>query len=652
MAMPRNEIFLHHNKLIWFRSKFAAKTHRQPAAERLAATYRVGKFSDGVMSSTIKHVPHRDGRSAMRVPRGHGQTALRRAALAGLLAATCLPCGAHAGKPDHALKLKRAQAKIEHIIIIMQENRSFDSYFGTFPGAHGIQDGACVPLNPAKPDEGCVVPYHDPHDINAAGPHHSGDAQNDMDDGITTAKMDGYVKVQTSSHNGNTGCETTTDSAVCIAVYQGVARHDVAGYHTDTEIANYWAYARNFLLQDQLYEGVRSWSYPSHLDLTSEWSAICSDPQNALSCVSSPAPTPPTAKRAISLPWANLFQLLDLHGVSWKYYVGTGAEPDCENGDMACTPGHQAPGVGSEWNPTAFFGSVQAAGSAYIAQHNPDTAQFYADIALGTLPQVSWLIPAGGNAEHPPDRVTKGMEYVTALVNAVMASQYWSNTAIFITWDDWGGFYDHATPPNVDTNSTTTPVQGFGLRIPGLLVSAYAKPGAIDSSVLNFASYASFIEDLFMDSARLDPASLGVPDNRPTIRDALTSVVFPDGTIAPVGDLLDEFDFSQTPIAPLILSTAIPTDLAANCGATPTNGFLCTTQTVTVHWSALGAATGVPPYIYHVTRDGADLPACIFSQHKACLDQPGPGNHLYRIYTVDGAGTASPKSAAVEADMP
>jgi hypothetical protein len=318
---------------------------------------------------------------------------------------------------------------------------------------------------------------------------------------------------------------------------------------------------------------------------------------------------------------------------------------------MACATTPQKSGIGTGWNPAPLFASVQAQGPGYLSQHNPSLNQFYADLTAGTLPQVSWLVPSGGTAEHPPDRITKGMQHVTSIVNAVMQSSAWPSTAIFIAWDDWGGFYDHVDPPNVDSNNTATPVQGFGLRVPGLMLSPYARPGMIDSAVLNFSSYATFIEDLFTGGARLDPAALGVPDNRPDIRDELTSVSFLDGTTAPVGDLLDEFDFTAQPLPPLILSTAIPNELVTKCGASISNGFLCTTTAVGLDWLPVTQGTGTPPYTYHVTRDGVELPKCVTTKSK-CSDTPGPGNHLYRIYSVDSAGVASPQSAAFEADEP
>jgi phospholipase C len=550
------------------------------------------------------------------------------------------------GQAKHK-SLEMAQAKIQHVIIIMQENRSFDSYFGTFNGANGIPKASCIPLNPTIPKLGCVAPYHDPHDWNASGRHHADDAQGDIDDGITTTEMDGFNYRQSIS---NFGCSDFATEA-CIAVEQGVARHDVMGYHTAAEIPNYWAYAQHFVLQDQLYEGVRSWSWPAHIELTSEWTAVCSTPTDIASCVTDSMPTSPLVTSAIFLPWVNLLQLLDRSTVSWKYYVEAGPDADCANDEMTCAPHQQSAAQPSIWNPIPWYGSVQAAGKTYMALHNPPATQFIADLQGGTLPQVSWIIPNGIDSEHPPSSVTTGMEYVTTLVNAVMASPYWANTAIFVTWDDWGGFYDHVAPPNVDTGSGIYPVQGYGLRVPGILISPYANAGTVDHSVLSFDSYATFIEDLFANGARLDPAAFGEPDQRPTIRDEITSVKFLSGVTAPVGDLLNEFNFTQAPIPPLRLSTAIPTGLAAACGASITT-YLCTTSAISISWNALVGTTGTPPFKYHVTRDDKELAEC-GTTSTSCVDTTAlSGDHLYRIYSKDKAGVMSPNSAAIEVDVP
>jgi phospholipase C len=571
---------------------------------------------------------------------------------AAVLALAVASIGPGAAKPDdaYASKLKQAQAAIQHVIIIMQENRSFDSYFGTFPGANGFPPGTCVLIDPKQPKLGCVSPYHDVHDINAGGPHFNGSAQADLDNGVDHDMLDGFVKAQSQGGKGSTRCGASADPQ-CVAIFQGISRHDVLGYHSSDEIPSYWTYAQKFVLQQQLYEGVRSWSWPAHIEMTSEWVATCKDGKEAMTCKTSPLPPVPSKKQHINFPWVNLFQLFDLEGVSWKYYVQAGYEPDCEDGEMDCQPGSQKPGKASIWNPAPLYSTVKAAGPDYLAEHNPSVNQFIADLQGGTLPQVSWIVPNNQTSEHPPARVTTGMNYVTSLINAVAQSPYWNSTAIFVAWDDWGGFYDHVDPPNVDTNKTKTPIQGYGLRVPGLLISPWARAGMIDSAVLSFDNYAILIENLFANGARLDPVKLGNPDKRPDIRDEITSVTFLDGSTAPLGDLLNEFDFTQSPLPPPVLSTAIPINLTASCGATTKNGYVCTQTTVSLSWSAITKATGVPPYTYHVTRDGTALPGCV-TTGLSCSDSPGSGNHLYRIYSVDSAGTTSPQSAASEADEP
>ena len=127
------------------------------------------------------------------------------------------------------------------------------------------------------------------------------------------------------------------------------------------------------------------------------------------------------------------------------------------------------------------------------------------------------------------------MAYVTRLVNAAMQSPNWDSTAIFLTWDDWGGFYDHVVPPQVDG-------MGYGLRVPGLVISPYAKQGYIDHSTLSFDSYLRLIEDRFLGGQRLDPASDGRPDSRPVVREDRAA------------DVTKAFDFSQSPRGPVILN--------------------------------------------------------------------------------------------------
>ena len=368
---------------------------------------------------------------------------------------------------------------IQHVIIIMQENRSFDHYFGTFPGADGIPAGVCVPLDPAKPNGKCVAPFHSVLDVNAGGPHAAKDAQADLNNGYTQANVNGFVATQelAADSKGN-HCVKHPDNPACSGNKLGEILHDAVSYHTDAEIPNYWAYARNFVLQDHMFESVRSWSLSSHVALTSLWTATCKNPKLASTCTTAPEMAKPT--RHTSYPWVNFFELLDAQKVGWKYYLSQGTQPDCADGEMTCAPLAQSTRVPSIWNPAPLYGYVQAQPPAYLAAHVQDISNFLTDIAQGQLPAVSYIVPNNDNSEHPPAGVTAGMEHVTSLVNAVMASPYWNSTAIYITWDDWGGFYDHVVPPIVDHALGTTPVEGYGLRVPGLMISAWAKPHMID----------------------------------------------------------------------------------------------------------------------------------------------------------------------------
>jgi len=541
-----------------------------------------------------------------------------------------------------------APTPLKHIIIIVQENRSFDSYFGTFPGANGFPAGTCVPLDPRNTAEGCVAPFHDPHDANAGGPHRANDQQADLDDGITTNKADGFVYQQTNDTLLN--C-TSPAQAHCSAEYEGRTRHDVMGYHDSNEIPNYWKYAKNFVLQDNMFESVRSWSWPSHQYLASEWEATCTDDMEASTCTTeNDGGNGPDA--STNLPWANLYQLLDVHGVSWKYYVASGDTPDCDDGEMDCPPKSQSNTVPSGYNPPRYFGYVKAQGADYLATHNPPLEQFYADVQAGTLPQVSWMIPENGISEHPSSSVTAGMEYVTSLINTIMQSPYWQDTAIFLTWDDFGGFYDHVAPPDVDMNMSAQPIQGYGIRVPGIVISAYAKK-KVDHSLYSMDSYAHFIEDVFMGGARLDPAALGNPDSRPDIRDALTSVTLQDGTVEPIGDLMNDFNFDRAALRkPMVLSTYIPTAIVTFCRDNLTDREIaCTQPNVTIAWQSVSSTEVPGPFTYHVKRDGKEVPGCTTTA-TSCVDTPPSGNHIYRAYTVDPAGVSSPVSASAEADVP
>jgi phospholipase C len=485
------------------------------------------------------------------VRRGGGVGA--RARCAALAVALITPClaGCSAGGPQGI-------HKIEHVVMIMQENRSFDEYFGTFPGADGIpmKDGIPTVCSPDPETGECVRPVHDPNDVNSGGPHSQASATFDINRG----KMDGFVAQQRAGFAALTNpfnpCLADPTDPLC----SFSTTIDVMGWHDAREIPNYWTYAQQFVLQDRMFEPNASWSLPAHLFQVSEWSALCSREGDPMSCVNAldhpdqivggrdtyqalPATDaegdPIAPVTGPDYAWTDLTYLLHAHNVSWGYYVVPGNEPDCQDDDaLSCVAPHQDERTPSAWNPLLYFDTVREDGELGNIQ---TVRNFYTAAKNGTLPAVSWVVPSSTVSEHPPARISDGQAYVTSLINAVMSGPNWDSTAILLAWDDWGGFYDHVVPPKVDEN-------GYGLRVPGLVISPYAKKGYIDHQTLSFDAYVKFIEDDFLDGQRLDPANDGRPDPRPNVREN-----------APIlGDLAEAFDFSQSPRPPLILPLRPP----------------------------------------------------------------------------------------------
>jgi phospholipase C len=432
--------------------------------------------------------------------------------------------------------------KIKHVIVLMQENRSFDNYFGTYPGSTGIpmKDGVpavCVPNHRG----GCVRPYHDTADINGGGPHGLANAIADVNGG----KMDGFVK-QRAQARGK--CVTPTDPA-CAAT----RTPDVMGYHTGAEIPNYWAYAKNFVLADHMFEAVKSWSLPAHLYMVSAWSAMCQNrsPMSCASNIAGPWKSGPfgsfvgqelrTGHPPVNLSWTDITWLLHAHHVSWAYYVQKGTQPDCANDSAeTCAPVKQGPKTPGIWNPLPLFVDVQ---QDHQVSNVQSLTNYFTAAKSGNLPSVSWITPSNADSEHPPASIHQGQAYVTAIINAAMKSPDWNSTAIFLSWDDWGGFYDNVVPPRVDQ-------YGYGLRVPTIIISPYAKKGFIDHGTLSTDAFLKFIEDDFLSGARLNPKTDGRPDPRPDVRENQPIL----------GNLVSAFDFSQAPRQPLLLPTNPPTD--------------------------------------------------------------------------------------------
>ncbi|MBV9166076.1 MAG: hypothetical protein JO321_07280 [Solirubrobacterales bacterium] len=431
---------------------------------------------------------------------------------------------------------RRGIHKIRHVVIIMQENRSFDNYFGAYPHADGIPGIAGHPGKvPCLPDPGehCVRPFHDRHDSNLGGPYTNSSAVGQIDGG----KMDGFIREQ-ELHEGICKCASKPPD-------------DAVGYHTGKDIPNYWKYAKDFVLQDHMFESVSSSSLPSHLFLVSLWSALCKKHNDPASCTNqrdNPAPPPGwegNTKKPV-YAWTDLTYLLHKHHVSWRYYMFNGTEPACEsNATLSCKPVTGGPTSLPIWYPLKWFDTVH---SDHQAGNVESLNQFFTAATKGTLPAVTWIAPSSTVSEHPTARISAGQTYVTGLINALMRSPDWKSTAIFLTWDDWSGFYDNVVPPHVDQN-------GYGLRVPGLVISPYAKTGYIDHQTLSFDAYAKFIEDDFLGGQRLDNSD-GRPDPRPDVREHKRIL----------GNLTKDFNFKQKPRKRVILPVQPKTDLIESSG--------------------------------------------------------------------------------------
>jgi phospholipase C len=430
---------------------------------------------------------------------------------------------------------------LDHLIFIVLENRSFDHYFGTFPGADGIpmdENGNPTVCQPDPDQPGvCHRPYHDRDVFDEGGPHGELGSQISINGG----RMDGFVRALRAIGNG---ClkEENLDYYPCVQAKPGPAgQPDVMGYHTADELPIYWKYAETFTLHDRMFAPTDSWTLPAHLFLVSAWSANCTDLDDPMSCTSDQkfpggqwADPPsklwvPSMGRPRPYVWAPITWLLYKAGIDWRYYVGEGTcvAPPCEELEGIETAPVQ--------NPLPGFAATEATGQLSNIRSNEE---FMADARSGNLPPVSWVMPVVDRGEHPPDSIELGQAYVAKLINSVMKGprEQWLRTAIFLTWDDWGGFYDHVEPPVVDEN-------GWGLRVPSMVISPWAKRSHVSHQTLSYDAFLKLIEDRFLAGERLDPETSGWPDSRPIVREDVDIL----------GDLAKDFDFRQDPLPPLVL---------------------------------------------------------------------------------------------------
>ena len=374
--------------------------------------------------------------------------------------------------------------KIDHIVFIIKENRTFDTYFGTFPGA----DGATTGVN----STGQVIPLGRTPDKT---PYDLGHGFTDAVTAINGGKMNQFDLVKNGNVNGY------------LLPYTQM---------TETDIPNYFTYAKKFVLADRMFSSLTGPSFPNHLYTVAATSGgVISNPHRpdgtvdkAWGCDSDSTTTVRVldSQGHLSLQYPcvdfqTLADSLESAGVSWKYYAPPQGQP------------------GYVWSTLDAIRHIRL-GPLWQSKVVSDTL-FVQDAQSGNLPAVSWLV-SGPTSEHPPDSTCLGENWTVQQLNAVMNGPLWNSTAIFLTWDDFGGFYDHVAPPTLDQ-------YGLGPRVPLLIISPYAKSGFISHTQYEFSSFLALVETRF----KLKPL---------TERDSKAN------------PMVDSFNFDQNPLPALTLS--------------------------------------------------------------------------------------------------
>jgi phospholipase C len=372
---------------------------------------------------------------------------------------------------------------IRHVVIMVQENRSFDNLFHGFPGSN--TDGS-TGLTKAGPIALTVTTLEAGVDMC----HYHGSFKKAYDGG----KLDNFSAEQTCGYvNGIYG-----PTGVSNAMY---------AYVNPSEIQPYWTLAQRYTLADRMFQSNSGPSYPAHQYLIAGQSDDASEVPTSgpWGCDAPPGTTVDILQsngQEVVGPfpcfnYQTLGDLLDAAGVSWKYY---------------------APALNTTGGLFSAYDAIKHVryGSDWSKVISPETT-ILSDIQSGNLPSVSWVIPSFPNSDHPLAASNTGPAWVASVVNSIGASQYWNSTAIFILWDDWGGWYDHVAPPKLD-------IMGLGFRVPLIVVSPYARRGYVSHVQHEEASVVKFVEDNF------GLPTLGEADLR-------------------ADDLIDCFDFTQS-IAP------------------------------------------------------------------------------------------------------
>jgi phospholipase C len=330
---------------------------------------------------------------------------------------------------------------IEHFVTVMQENHTFDNYFGTYPGADGLPLDVCMPVDPTDPsNERCIRPFHIDGPVEDLD-HSSATFETQYNKG----ELDGFVyALNQRNQNGRLSM----------------------GYYDDRDLPYYWNLVDQYVVFDRFFSSDKGGSLSNHMFWVSAQGVV-------------DASVPATGYNDI----VTIFDQLQASGVSWKFYVQNydpditfRTPPESEDADRISQV---------VWCP--LLAMTRFVDDPALNRHIVDLDEYYDDLRSNSLPAVSYIIPSGAS-EHPPGSLRAGQRFISGLIHALMQSDAWERSALLVTYDDWGGWYDHVPPPQIDPF-------GYGFRVPAFLVSAHARQGHIDSTVMDFSSIPRFIEE-------------------------------------------------------------------------------------------------------------------------------------------------------------
>jgi phospholipase C len=329
---------------------------------------------------------------------------------------------------------------IHHFVVLLQENHTFDSYFGTYPGADGLPAHVCVPADPAAGPRPCVRPFHIGNRSIIDLDHSQSSALMDLGHG----RMNGFVRAQDIR---------TGDGSQAM------------GYYTASDIPFYWNVADRYVLFDHFFSANLGGSFLNHV----YW--VAAGAGNASQSV-------PLG----GLRLTTIFDRLQHAGVSWKFYVQN-YDPAINYRTLPHLPDANRASQ-AVWCP--LLDIPRFLDDPALRSHIVGLSQYYSDVRRGTLPAVAYIAPSGAS-EHPPGSLTTGQRFVHGLVDALMMSRSWDSSAFLEAYDDWGGWYDHVLPPTRHGHTD-------GFRVPAVLISPYARQHYIDHTGLDFMSMLKFVE--------------------------------------------------------------------------------------------------------------------------------------------------------------